>query len=79
MELWRLAAFYSLVYVFTKCEKMKLDEKFWLIAEQYYGDPAKKIKGFGQQLIDWDYAFAALYNVEEEIGSWTNIKAIMLW
>jgi hypothetical protein len=55
-----LAAFYSLVYVFTKCEKTKRDEKFPLIAEQCYGDPAKKIKGFCQQLIDGDFAFAAL-------------------
>jgi hypothetical protein len=48
-ELWRLAAFHSLVYVFTKCEKTKRDEKFWLIADQYYGNSAKKIKGFCQQ------------------------------
>jgi hypothetical protein len=42
---------------------------FWLIADQYYGNPANNIKGFCQQLIDGDFAFAALYNVEEgELG-----------
>jgi len=44
-------------------------EMFWLIADQYYGNPANNIKGFCQQLIDGDFAFAALYNVEEsELG-----------
>jgi hypothetical protein len=64
-ELWQLAAFYSLVDVFTKCEKTKQDVKLRLIAEQYYGNPAKKKKGFCQQLIDGDFAFAALYIVKE--------------
>ncbi len=66
---------YSLVYVFTKCEKTKRGEKFCLIADQYYGDQAKKIKGFCQQLIDGDGAFAALYNITEgELGVERTLK-----